>query len=93
MSGDGQPFEKAVALRYSPGQDQAPVLVAKGSREIAKKIIELAEGSGIPISKDPDLVQLLMTLDVGEEIPPEMYKAVAIVLAFIFQKNKKVLGI
>ena len=82
----------AAALRYRQEDDTAPRLVAKGMGKIAEKIIETAEKAGVPIHEDPDLLALLMTLNINEVIPPEMYVAVAEVLAFIYRMNKKALA-
>ncbi len=82
----------AAALRYKQGEDPAPRLVAKGAGKIAEKIIEAAKAAGVPIHEDPDLLALLMTLNIDEVIPPEMYVAVAEVLAFIYRINKKISG-
>ena len=79
----------AVALRYKMNEDPAPKLVAKGAGKIAEKIIQAARDAGVPIHEDPDLLALLMTLNIGEMIPPELYTAVAEVLAFIYRINKK----
>lgn len=79
----------AAALKYRAGEDPAPRLVAKGLGIIAEKIIEAAKEAGVPIQEDPDLAALLMTLNIDEVIPPEMYTAVAEVLAFIYRMNKK----
>jgi len=79
----------AAALRYRLGMDPAPRLVAKGAGLVAEKIIEAARKAGVPIYEDPDLLALLMTLNIGEVIPPEMYTAVAEVLVFIYRMNKK----
>ena len=76
----------------SMGEDKAPKLVAKGAGVVAEKIIKTAEEAGVPIHEDPDLLALLMTLNVGELIPPELYMAVAEVLAFIYRMNRKVIS-
>ncbi len=80
---------KAAAIKYVKGKDNAPKLVAKGQRKIAEKIIEIAKKENIPIEKDEELVEVLASLDIGEEIPPELYEVVAKILAFIYSKNKK----
>ena len=80
---------KAVALRYEPVKFNAPRVVAKGQGKIAQKIIDLARKQGIPLHEDPDLVAALATLDWFEEIPEQLYKAVAEVLAFAYMLNKK----
>ncbi len=79
----------AAALRYEAGKDNAPRLAAKGSGIVAEKIIELAVKHGIPIRNDPALVQILSKLDIDEAIPPELYQAIAEVLAFVYQMNEK----
>ncbi|MFC1541620.1 EscU/YscU/HrcU family type III secretion system export apparatus switch protein [Candidatus Latescibacterota bacterium] len=82
--------KSAAALRYKTGSNNAPVLVAKGMGTIAEKIIAAAKDAGVPIYEDPDLLALLMTLNINETIPPEMYLAVAEVLAFIYKVNNKI---
>ena len=84
--------QAAAALRYKMGEDKAPKLVAKGAGSIAEKIIKTAQDAGVPIHEDPDLLALLMTLDIGECIPPELYMAVAEVLAFIYRMNRKIVS-
>jgi flagellar biosynthesis protein len=79
----------AAALRYKMDEDTAPKLVAKGSGKIAERIITAAQEAGVPIHEDPDLLALLMALNIGEMIPPELYTAVAEVLAFIYRMNNK----
>jgi flagellar biosynthesis protein len=81
-------FRSPAALQYLRGIDPAPKLVTKGSGKLAESILEAAREAGIPIQEDPDLFSLLMTLNVGEVIPPEMYVAVAEVLAFIYRLDK-----
>ena len=80
----------AAALRYRMAEDPAPKLVAKGAGLVAERIIEAAKEAGVPIHEDPDLLALLMTLNINEAIPPEMYTAVAEVLAFIYKMNNKI---
>ena len=79
--------EKAVALRYDPITDKAPVVTAKGQGEIARRIRELAEEYGIPIEEDKYLANYLMALDLYEEIPPVLYPVIAEILAFIYRMN------
>ena len=79
----------AAALRYKQGKDPAPRLTAKGAGIVAEKIIEAAKKAGVPIHEDPDLLALLMALNIDEMIPPEMYIAVAEVLSFIYRMNNK----
>jgi len=77
--------QKAVALRYEPERDRAPKLVAKGQGHLAEKIIELARQHHIPVREDKNLVQILSRLDLNQEIPAEVYKAVAEILAFVYR--------
>jgi flagellar biosynthesis protein len=79
----------AVALKYRIGEDPAPRLTARGSGLMAEKILQAAREAGVPIREDPDLLALLMTLDVGAEIPPELYAAVAETLVFVYRMNRK----
>jgi len=78
--------KKAIALRYNPEKDIAPIIVAKGKGDIARKIIELAKEHKIPVIEDETLVEALMRIDVYEEIPEELYEAVAELLVYIVQK-------
>ena len=82
-------IKKAVALKYDREKDTAPRVTAKGAGLIADKILELAEKEGIPITEDPDLVTVLAQLDFNDEIPPELYHAVAEILAFAYRINTK----
>ncbi|MDQ7039279.1 MAG: EscU/YscU/HrcU family type III secretion system export apparatus switch protein [Aquificota bacterium] len=75
--------KKAVALRYDPEKDRAPVVVAKGRGELADRIIEIAKREGIPVVENRDLIEALLRIEVFEEIPPQLYEAVARVLVFI----------
>ncbi len=75
--------KKAVALRYDPEKDNAPVVLAKGYGELAERIIKIAKEKNIPIVEDKDLISALIRVEVFEEIPPELYRAVAKVLVFI----------
>ena len=80
---------RAVALKYESEKDSAPRVVAKGREFIAEKIIETAKAHNVPLYQDKSLVQVLEALDIDTEIPPELYRAVAEVLAFIYRLNAK----
>ncbi len=82
-------IKKAIALKYEKGKDNAPKVVGKGQGEVAKRIIEIAEENGIYIKEDPELVEILSTLDLYEEIPEELYKVVAEILAFVYKNIQK----
>jgi len=77
--------KKAVALKYERGKDRAPKVTAKGRGILAEKIIEIAKEAGVPILEDETLVEFLVALDVGEEIPPDLYKAVAEILVYVYK--------
>lgn len=80
---------KAVALKYNKEKDAAPKITAKGRGIIAEKIVETAQAHNVPLYQDKNLVKVLEALELETEIPPELYRAVAEVLAFIYRLNKK----
>ncbi len=80
---------KAVALKYNQEKNNAPKVIAKGRGEMAEKIIEIAKANHLPLYEDKNLVSILEALEVESEIPPELYRAVAEVLAFIYGLNGK----
>ncbi len=80
---------RAVALSYDEQRGAAPQVVASGSGLVADKIIETAREAGVFIREDPDLVELLAKVPVGEEIPPELYQTIAEILAFVYSVNEK----
>lgn len=79
---------KAAALRYAPETDKSPKVVAKGRGHIADKIIALARENGVPVREDPELLEMLATIELRDEIPPDLYKAVAEVLTFIYRLHQ-----
>jgi flagellar biosynthesis protein len=80
----------AVALRYEPLQgDEAPKITARGSGNFAERIIDTAKEHGIPIREDKALVQVLAALQVDQDIPPELYMAVARILSFLYRFQKQ----
>jgi flagellar biosynthesis protein len=80
---------KAVALRYDPAQESAPVVVAKGQGYTAERIIELAREHGIHVQQDAALVELLLSVDLSEQIPPSLFRAVAAVLSSVYRVNRR----
>jgi flagellar biosynthesis protein len=78
----------AAAIKYDSAGDSAPKVSASGRGIIAEKIIAIAEQEGIPMKNDPDLIQVLSKLKVGAEIPVELYRAVAEILAFVYSLNE-----
>ncbi|MBI4776591.1 MAG: EscU/YscU/HrcU family type III secretion system export apparatus switch protein [Deltaproteobacteria bacterium] len=79
--------KQSVALRYRPEKERAPRVVAKGKGHLAEKIIEIAKKHGVPIKYEPDLVQILSKLDLEQEVPPSLYRAVAEIFAFVYKLN------
>ncbi|MDG1165535.1 MAG: EscU/YscU/HrcU family type III secretion system export apparatus switch protein [Porticoccaceae bacterium] len=75
-------IRKAIALEY--GHNPAPILTAKGEGEWAEAIIDEAKKQGIHIAEDPQLVALLSQLELKEEIPENLYVAVAVVLSWVY---------
>ncbi len=84
--------DRAVALGYRRGKDAAPRVKAKGRGRLAEKILALAKANGIPVKKDKALLDALYRLDINEEIPEELYRVVAEILAFIYRMNKLARG-
>ena len=81
--------KKAAAIRYDKDIDKVPKLVAKGQGLIADKIIAKAKEHDVHITEDKNLVEALSTLDLYEEIPEELYKVVAYLLAELYKINGK----
>lgn len=88
MNAPRQPARaRLVALKYTRAEDAAPRVVAKGQGELARTLRELAERHHVPVREDADLVALLSTLELGDEIPGELYHAVAVLLAELSRAN------
>jgi flagellar biosynthesis protein len=79
-----QPPKQATALSYEAGQT-APRVVASGRGQIAERIIAAAQEAGVPVRSDPALARALAALDLGEEVPEAMYRAVAEALAWAYR--------
>jgi flagellar biosynthetic protein FlhB len=80
------PTHVAVALRYTSGQMRAPRVVAKGERLLALRIIDVARRHGVPVMENPPLARALFAaVDLGREVPSELYRAVAEVLAYVYR--------
>ena len=73
---------QAVALEY--GLNTAPVVTAKGEGELALEMMAQARRHGVYITQDPELLSLLCRLNVDEEIPPELYTVVSVVLSWVY---------
>ena len=81
--------EKAVALKYNLEQDTAPVIIASGYGDIAKRIVDVAEKRGIPVYRDDSAASMLCMLDVGANIPRELYEVVAAIYCQILTTASK----
>ena len=85
------PTHYAVAIKYDADEADAPVVVAKGADYLAQKIKEIAKDNKIEIVENKPLARMLYAnVEVGEMVPPELYKAVAEVLAYVYHLQGKV---
>ena len=75
-------LKQAVALEY--GKRVTPIVSAKGEDDLAQRIVEEARQHGIYVAEDPQLLALLSRLDLDQEIPPELYTAVAVILSWVY---------
>ncbi len=80
--------KKAVALKYQQGADSAPRVVAGGRGVIAEQIIEKAKQFDVPFFENEALANSLLDVDIGETIPPQLYKAVAEVFLWLLTSEK-----
>lgn len=87
-SKEGEQQALAVALKYAPGTS-APTVVAKGRGLIAEEIIARAREHGVFVHESPELVALLSRVDIDGQIPPELYIAIAELLAWIYQVERE----
>ncbi|ROL82128.1 flagellar biosynthesis protein FlhB [Pseudomonas protegens] len=81
------PPRQAIALKYD-GQ-QAPTLTAKGDDDLAEAILKIARDYEVPIYENAELVKLLARLELGESIPPELYRTIAEIIAFAWNLKGK----
>ena len=85
------PTHFAVAIKYDKDEAEAPVLLAKGADHLAHKIKELAKDSGVEIVENKALARMLYyNVDIGDEIPPELYQMTAEVLAYVYGLQNKI---
>jgi flagellar biosynthesis protein len=77
-----QTYTEAVALEY--GQHKTPVVTAKGEDELARRIVAEAKKQGVYVAEDPRLLAMLSKLDVGQEIPQDMFTAGAVILGWVY---------
>ncbi|AWL11303.1 uncharacterized protein HMF8227_00807 [Saliniradius amylolyticus] len=83
MSESNKP-KSAVGLKYQDGKQSAPEVIAKGFGDLAEDIIQLARENGVLVHEDEQLATFLNTLDLGQEIPPELYYVIAELIAFSY---------
>ena len=88
MSENEKKVKRAAAVSYDPDRNDAPVLSAFGEGHLAEKIVAVAKESGVPVLPDPSLSSMLSKLSVGDEIPEELYEAVAKVLIFVSEVDR-----
>jgi flagellar biosynthesis protein len=87
MSQHDEPL-RAIALEYDG--ENAPIVTAMGEGDIAEEILRIAKEHNIPLKEDALLTELLSDLDLGEEIPPELYRVIAEVIAYAYLISGKV---
>lgn len=80
----GAPAQRAAALRYRAG-DGAPVIVASGMGHLAEKIVEVASDNGVPVYEDTSLATVLSQMQLGREIPEELYQAVVEIYLYFLE--------
>ncbi len=80
--------KKAVALKYDMQKDIAPKVIAKGRGHVAEHILDTAQKNSVPVYRNKTLVNMLMALEIDREIPPELYKAIAEVMAYVYKMDK-----
>jgi flagellar biosynthesis protein len=85
--------DMAIAIKYDREKDGAPRVIAKGMRLKAEKIREIAKQYGVPMMKNTTLAASLYRVDVGQEIPEELFDAVAEVLNFVYALQQQASGI
>jgi len=81
--------QQAVALKYDMERDSAPKVVAKGRGHVAENIMAAAQQNAIPVYQNKTLVNMLMALEIDREIPPELYRTIAEVMAYVYRIDKK----
>lgn len=79
---------RATALRYESGSDAAPKVVATGAGHVADRILAAAREAGVPVREDPVLVQALEALKLEQEIPEELFAAVAEALVWAYRVSR-----
>lgn len=85
----GHPPRRAAALRFDRGAHRAPQVVATGQGLVADRILALAREHGVPVQHDAALADALSRLELDREIPPELFAAVAEVIAFLYRSTAR----
>lgn len=80
-------LKKAAAIKYDQAKNMAPRVVARGKGRIAEQIVQVARENDVPLYEDQNLANVLEAMELETEIPPELYRAVAEVLVFIYRLN------
>jgi len=89
MDNKEKKITRAAALSYDPNEHDIPILAAFGEGYVAQKIVEVATEAGVPILPDPSLSSMLSKISVGDEISPDMYQAVAKILVFVSEIDRR----
>lgn len=89
MSNQQEISKQAVALSYNSNENAAPKVVAKGAGFMADKIVNAARQNAVPIYQNKTLTGMLMAIDIDREIPPELYQAVAEILAYVYRVDQR----
>lgn len=79
--------QRVAVIRYDKDQDKAPTVIAQGRGEVAQKILQKAKENDIPLQEDPFLLDNLLELDLGNNVPPQLYQVVAEVLLLVRRAN------
>jgi flagellar biosynthesis protein len=83
-------IKQAIALRYDSEKETTPKVIAKGKGLVAEEIIKAANKQEIHIQEDPALIELLSKLEIHQQIPEELYEAVAEIFAFLYKLDKEI---
>lgn len=81
--------KKAAVIKYDPEQDRAPRVVAHGRGLVAERLIEEAAKAELPMTQDPLLVEALLHIDLGSEVPPQLYQVIAEVLLLLQRAQRE----
>jgi flagellar biosynthesis protein len=82
-------MKKAAAIRYDERRDALPKVTAQGRGRTAERIIDIAVETEVPIIEDAALVSALLMLELGDDIPVELYRTVAKILTFLYEMDKQ----